>query len=84
MTDAEKIDRALAGIRAQSGGRAESEYVSKRDLPQRETRPQGEKERSPDWYNRVQPASNERSNWSGSGWSGGSMGGHNWSGGRDR
>ncbi len=52
MTDAEKIDRALLAIRSQSGGRAESEYVSKREHPQRETRPQYEKERFPDWYQR--------------------------------
>ncbi|HVP46109.1 MAG TPA: hypothetical protein VMT32_05980 [Bryobacteraceae bacterium] len=84
MASGDKMDRALAAIRSQSGGRAESEYVSKQEHPERETRPAPEKERFRDWYSRVQPASNERSDWSGSGWSGGSMGGHNWSGGRER
>lgn len=84
MTNVEKIEKALAGIRSQSGGRAETEIVSRHAHPERETRPQPEKERFPDWYQRVQPANNQRSDWSGSGWSGGSMAGRNWSGGRDR
>jgi len=54
MTNAEKIDRALAGIRAQSGGRAETECVSRQAHPERETRPQSEKERNPDYYTRQQ------------------------------
>lgn len=54
MTNAEKIDRALAGIRAQSGGRAETECVSRHAHPERETRPQSEKERNPDYYTRQQ------------------------------
>jgi hypothetical protein len=83
MTNAEKIDRALAGIRAERGGRAESEGVSHQQHPQRETRPPSEKQHA-DWFQRVRPASNERSDWSGSGWSGGSMAGRNWSGGRER
>ena len=61
MTDSEKIDRALAAIRAQN-----------------ETR------RGSDWYQRVQPPSNERSDWGGRGWSGGSMRGDAWAGGRER
>jgi hypothetical protein len=52
MTDAERIRRALAGIRGESGGRAESEGVSRRTHPERETRPQTEKERHPDYYTR--------------------------------
>ena len=65
MTDGEKMDRALAGIRAQSGGGAESEAVSHQNHVERETRSQGEKSKLADWYQRVQPASNERSDWSG-------------------
>ena len=61
MTDGEKIDRALAGIRGQSGGRSESEKVSQQVQPERETRRQGEKEKHADWYQRVQPPSNGRS-----------------------
>jgi hypothetical protein len=84
MTDSEKIDRALMAVRAQYAGRAESEYVSRQAHPERETRSPGEKERAPEWFNRVQPPSNDRSDWGGSGWRGGSMGGHGWGGGRDR
>ncbi len=50
MTSGEKMDRALAGIRGERGGRAESEPVSRRAHPERETRPQSEKERFPDYY----------------------------------
>lgn len=60
MTDAEKIDRALAGIRAQSGGRAETETVSRQAHPERETRPQAEKERNPDYYTRQQQEGRSR------------------------
>jgi hypothetical protein len=52
MTDKERIDRALSGIRGESGGRADTEGVSRQAHPQRETRPQSEKERHPDYYNR--------------------------------
>ena len=52
MTDTERINRALAAIRGQSGGRAESEGVSRQANPERETRPQAEKEKYPDYYNR--------------------------------
>jgi len=54
MTNAEKIDRALAGLRAQGGGRAESEGVSRQAHPERETRSQSEKERFPDYFTRQQ------------------------------
>lgn len=46
------MDRALAGIRAERGGRSETECVSRQAHPERETRPQAEKERFPDYYNR--------------------------------
>jgi hypothetical protein len=52
MTPDEKIEKAIAGIRAQNGGRAESEGVSRQQHVQRETRPQSEKEKFPDYYNR--------------------------------
>jgi len=60
MTDKERIERALAGIRGQSGGRAETESVSRRSHPERETRPQPEKERHPDYYARQQDAGRSR------------------------
>jgi hypothetical protein len=60
MTDNEKIERALAGIRGQSGGRAESECVSRQAHPERETRPQAEKERHPDYYTRQQDKGRSR------------------------
>lgn len=44
-----------------------------------ETRSQPEKERHPGWYQRQQPADREPR-----GWDGGSFGGRNWGGGRDR
>ncbi len=53
---------------------AESEDVSRAKHPQRETRPQSEKERAPDYYQRSQ----ERDG--GSSWSGGSGGGGTWAG----
>jgi hypothetical protein len=52
MATGDKMDRALAGIRAERGGRAETEGVSRQQQPQRETRPQSEKEAHPDYYNR--------------------------------
>jgi hypothetical protein len=52
MTDKERIERAMAGIRGASGGRAETEGVSRQAQPERETRPQAEKERHPDYYTR--------------------------------
>lgn len=53
---------------------AESEDVSRKQHPQRETRPQAEKERAPDYYQRTK----EREG--GSEWSGASMGGGPWAG----
>jgi hypothetical protein len=52
MANGDKMDRALAGIRAERGGRSETECVSRQAHPERETRPQAEKERFPDYYNR--------------------------------
>lgn len=46
------MDRALAGIRADRGGRSETECVSRQAHPERETRPQAEKEAHKDYYNR--------------------------------
>jgi len=50
-------------------GGAENEDVSKKQNPQREIRPQAEKERAPDTVQRVAEAEG-RSAWSG-GWAGG-------------
>ena len=60
MTDKERIERALAAIRGESGGRAETEGVSRRAHPERETRPQLEKERHPDYYTRQQDGGRSR------------------------
>jgi hypothetical protein len=61
MTDSEKIDAALAKIRAEK------------------------EQRSPGWYERPQPVSNERiSDAGGRGWSGGSWRGDSFAGGRQR
>ena len=43
-----------AGARAEGGGRAASEEESRQAQPQRETRPQLEKELFPDYYQRKQ------------------------------
>jgi hypothetical protein len=50
----EQIDfsKYFAGMRAQTGGRADSEEVSRQMHPERETRPQLEKEHHPDWFER--------------------------------
>ncbi len=70
MSDDEKIAKALALIRQN---------------PERESRPQAERERAPDWQSRIQSLRQDRSSdWGGGNWKGGSFGGHNWSGGRDR
>jgi hypothetical protein len=53
---------------------AEREEVSRHMHPQRETRPQPEKERSPDYFQRQQEREGR------SEWSGGSMGGGTWAG----
>lgn len=66
---AKDFEQYLAGLRAQSGGRAATEGESKRALPQRETRPQSEKERFPDYFNRAVEREG-RSEWSGSKWGG--------------
>lgn len=81
----DKIDfsKYLAAIRSESAGRA-NEEESRQAQPERETRPQAQKEKLRDWFARVQPADGERSDWSGSGWGGGNMAGHNWAGGRQR
>ena len=77
MASGDKMDQALAGLRAQTGGRAETEEVSKIMSPRRELRPRQEIERHPDSHQR-QVEREGRSNWSG-----GSMGGGTW-GGRSR
>jgi hypothetical protein len=48
------FSRYFAGVRAESGGRAESEEVSRHNHPERETRSQPEKERFPDYFQRQQ------------------------------
>jgi len=70
---AQEFERYLAGLRSQSGGRAENEEVSKGLNPQRETRPRFEIERHPDYFQRRAEAEN-RSNWSGANWGGRSRG----------
>jgi len=71
MAQAEKVDvtKYLAGARVSSGGRAESECVSRNDRPERETRSQLEKELHPDYYQRTQEREG-RSEWSGGSWGG--------------
>ena len=59
---------------------AEREGVSWQKQPQRETRSQPEKERMPDWYQRVQSRTAGPVN----DWSGGNWAGRNWGGGRER
>jgi hypothetical protein len=86
--DDEALDRVLsklASVRAQCGGRSETECVSRQHQVERETRPTVERERFRDWYQRVQDCSHERvSDWSGSSWSGQGMSGRGWGGGRER
>lgn len=66
----ERIDYSrFTGSRSESGGRVETEGVSRQLHPERETRPRGEIERYPDYHQRA----NERagnSNWSGGSWGG--------------
>jgi hypothetical protein len=52
--DSFDIRKYLSGIRAASGGRAESEGVSHQMQPERGTRPQAERERVPDYFERKQ------------------------------
>jgi len=59
----------FTGIRAESGGRAENEHTSKIMNPQRELRPQSEKERFPDYQQRKSEIDG-RSEWSGGTWGG--------------
>jgi hypothetical protein len=56
MANDEKVDisKYLGGIRVASGGNAESEDVSRHNHPERETRPQLEKELHPDYFQRKQ------------------------------
>jgi|HubBroStandDraft_4_1064222.scaffolds.fasta_scaffold875766_2 hypothetical protein len=54
--------------------RAETEEVSRQIHPQRDTRPQTEKERTPDAFQRQQERDGR------SEWSGGNMGGGTWAG----
>jgi len=72
MTEDTKIDIAkyLLGSRAA----AESQEVSRQIHPERGTRPQSEKERAPDYFQRQQERDGR------SEWSGGSMGGGVWAG----
>lgn len=55
-------------------GGMEPEGVSHQKQPERETRPQAEKERAPDYYRRTLEREGH------SEWSGGSMGGGTWAG----
>jgi len=55
-------------------GGAETGEVSRQQNPQREVRPQSEKERAPDYYQRTQEREGK------SEWSGGNMGGGTWAG----
>jgi hypothetical protein len=59
----ERIDfsKYLAGMRAERGGRAESEGVSWHAHPQRETRSQSEKEQFPDYFQRQQKQKEQES-----------------------
>jgi hypothetical protein len=71
MASGEKMDRALAALRA------ETEGVSRQVHADRETRPQPQKERQADYQSRRVEHEGRSS------WSGGSMGGGTW-GGRSR
>jgi hypothetical protein len=53
---------------------SENEGVSQKNRPERETRPQAEKERAPDYFQRRQETEGR------SEWSGGRMGGGVWAG----
>jgi hypothetical protein len=59
----------MADQRIDFSQRAESEEVSKKQHPQRETRGQAEKERAPDYHQRVAEKEG-RSEWSGGSWGG--------------
>jgi hypothetical protein len=53
----------------------ETEGVSRQQVPERNVRPQAEKERAPDYFQRTQEREGR------SEWSGGNMGGGTWAGG---
>jgi hypothetical protein len=68
--ESKRIDFShFTGVRAASGGRAETEETSKAMNPSRETRPQSEKERHPDYHQR-RVEKEGRSEWSGGAWGG--------------
>ena len=71
---ASEFERHMAGLRAESGGRAANEEESKRERPQSHTRPQREIERHPDYFQRQQERAGH-SNWSGGSWGGGTFAG---------
>lgn len=50
MADDTGLSKYAASNRSASGGRAESEDVSRHNRPERETREAAEKERYPDYY----------------------------------
>ena len=75
------FSRYLGSARAQSEGRAANERESKRAHPERETRPQSEKERFADSFQRRREYEG-RSNWSGGGMGGGTWGGRSRGGGQ--
>jgi hypothetical protein len=50
MTDEIDLSKYAASTRAVSGGRAESEDVSRHNHPERETRSTSEKELHPDYF----------------------------------
>lgn len=52
----------------------QNEEVCRQNTPQRGTRPQAEKERAPDYFQRAQEREG-RSEWSGGAWGGGSVNG---------
>jgi hypothetical protein len=55
------ISKYVAGNRTQNGGRSETETVSHILHPERGTRPQSEKERSPDYYDRQKAEAHKHS-----------------------
>jgi len=56
MEKGKRIDLApyLAGVRVENGGRTVNEEESRQVQPERETRPQREKEMFPDYHQRKQ------------------------------
>jgi hypothetical protein len=74
MTQAEKRARAMEVVRS-----FKTEEESRHAHPQRNTRPQPEIERSPDWYQRTKESIKD-----GRGFDGGTWAGRDFGGGRDR